>query len=101
MILFQSVNLIATQNIETSGEMFDVKKTQVFILVFVAFFVGTGSCNKHVKRSFDPRNHTAWPKDMESVCGISMSRNKIVGGRNAAIGDYPWQARIHGKKKRK
>lgn len=37
--------------------------------------------------------HPNWPNDTMAECGVSAS-DRIVGGRNATLGQYPWLARI-------
>ena len=37
-------------------------------------------------------NHPNWPKTDE-VCGISYS-DRIIGGKNSALGQYPWIAHL-------
>lgn len=37
--------------------------------------------------------HPNWPHDTMSDCGVSVT-DRIVGGRNATLGQYPWLARI-------
>lgn len=39
------------------------------------------------------RAHKNWPKDLENDCGISYA-DRIIGGTNASLGQYPWLARI-------
>lgn len=43
---------------------------------------------------FDVEQHPNWPKHLESVCGISYDSDRIIGGTNATLGQYPWQARL-------
>lgn len=40
------------------------------------------------------QEHRNWPRDTEEVCGISYDADRIVGGSNAGLGQFPWQARI-------
>ena len=37
-------------------------------------------------------NHPNWPKT-EEICGISYS-DRIIGGKNSALGQYPWIAHL-------
>lgn len=37
--------------------------------------------------------HPNWPSDTQDECGISYA-DRIVGGINASLGQYPWLARI-------
>lgn len=43
--------------------------------------------------SCDFRSHPNWPKEAEQVCGESHS-DRIIGGGFAALGQYPWMARL-------
>lgn len=43
-------------------------------------------------RSNDPFNHPNWPQTSD-VCGHSYS-DRIIGGQNAALGQYPWIAHL-------
>lgn len=47
---------------------------------------------KNVRSSSDAFNHPNWPKTAE-VCGHSYS-DRIIGGQNAALGQYPWIAHL-------
>lgn len=42
--------------------------------------------------TFDVRGHKNWPKDLEKVCGISYDSDRIIGGTEAGLGQFPWQA---------
>ena len=42
---------------------------------------------------FEPLEHANWPHDVGDDCGVSYS-DRIIGGTNAALGQYPWIARI-------
>lgn len=41
----------------------------------------------------DHRKHKNWPNHVEDLCGES-STDRIIGGENAALGQFPWMARI-------
>lgn len=41
----------------------------------------------------DIHMHPNWPRDTMSECGISAA-DRIVGGKNATLGQYPWLARL-------
>lgn len=41
----------------------------------------------------DILQHQNWPKDTHDICGISYA-DRIIGGINASLGQYPWLARI-------
>lgn len=46
-----------------------------------------------VERSLgDFRAHPNWPKHVEGICGESYN-DRIIGGRTAKIGQFPWMAR--------
>lgn len=40
-----------------------------------------------------PADHVNWPRDMDMECGISFA-DRIIGGVNASLGQYPWLARL-------
>lgn len=40
------------------------------------------------------REHMNWPTDFDGDCGENFS-DRIIGGMNASIGQYPWIARLH------
>lgn len=60
----------------------------VFSLLLFGFILSVYATGMNV------RNHTNWPKDMEQLCGVSYDADRIIGGSDASIGQYPWQARI-------
>lgn len=43
--------------------------------------------------STDIKVHQNWPTYTETICGISYA-DRIIGGLNATLGQYPWLARI-------
>lgn len=57
----------------------------VFIL-FSAFI--------YVHGRTDWREHKNWPKEFEDNCGENYA-DRIIGGKNATIGQFPWMARLH------
>lgn len=42
----------------------------------------------------NPRSHPNWPFSMETICGEALS-DRIIGGKNAKLGQFPWMARLH------
>lgn len=45
-------------------------------------------------QTVDVRQHPNWPKRFETVCGESYDSDRIIGGMDATLGQYPWQARL-------
>lgn len=48
----------------------------------------------------DPKNHPNWHMVDNPHCGSSLS-DRIIGGVNATIGQYPWLARVGYNSKKK
>lgn len=61
-----------------------LKSTAIF------FFIVIFSIEKSVS---DFRRHPNWPKRFEKTCGESYT-DRIIGGRKAALGQFPWMTRL-------
>lgn len=48
---------------------------------------------KGMANNSDIHMHPNWPRETMSECGISAA-DRIVGGKNATLGQYPWLARL-------
>lgn len=44
-------------------------------------------------------HHVDWTEDTDEECGITYT-DRIIGGTNASLGQYPWLARIGYRSKR-
>ena len=66
---------------------------QIIILVnfFYIFHSYVASCQYNVFLNL--KNHRNWPANVDESCGVS-NENRIIGGSNASLGQYPWLARI-------
>lgn len=42
----------------------------------------------------DLRLHRSWPRQFDDNCGENFA-DRIIGGKNASLGQYPWIARLH------
>ncbi|KAJ8897993.1 hypothetical protein PR048_003353 [Dryococelus australis] len=49
--------------------------------------------NNPPNETFEPRHHDKWKLFDHKICGTS-SQVRIVGGKEATLGAYPWIARI-------
>ncbi|XP_055322026.1 CLIP domain-containing serine protease HP8-like [Sitodiplosis mosellana] len=46
-------------------------------------------CTLAIEGYTDFRLHKNWPKDMDEICG-ELSQDRIIGGKFANLGQYPW-----------
>lgn len=61
-----------------------------FLKTILVFLI----CNTALVNSIqNVLEHPNWPSDTQDECGISFT-DRIVGGINASLGQYPWLARI-------
>lgn len=56
----------------------------------ICFFIVIFSIKNSVS---DFRRHSNWPKRFEKTCGESYT-DRIIGGQTAALGQFPWMARL-------
>lgn len=45
------------------------------------------------QQKLDILKHPNWPAGIQDQCGLSFS-DRIIGGVNASLGQYPWLVRI-------
>lgn len=63
----------------------------LFLLIWFLIDVSTSYCS--VASPTDIVEHPNWPKDVQDECGTSYA-DRIIGGKNASLGQFPWLARI-------
>lgn len=61
-------------------------------VVIVTFVVlSSASCDQFLDQSL--QSHLLWPKELDQICGESYT-DRIIGGKDAELGQYPWIARL-------
>ncbi len=65
--------------------------TMRLLLIWFLIDITTSYCS--ISSQSDIVNHPNWPKDVQDDCGISYA-DRIIGGKNASLGQFPWLARI-------
>lgn len=63
----------------------------LFLLLWILIDMSTSYCA--VTSDSDIVTHPNWPKNVQDDCGISYA-DRIIGGKNASLGQFPWLARI-------
>lgn len=76
-------------NEDKMAKFSELLKFDVILLTIVVFIN-----NVCVVRAFNAREHKSWPKKYENMCGDNVS-DRIIGGENATLGQFPWIARLH------
>lgn len=64
----------------------------VFLWFLVIFGSVSLSFSKYVSIPLLRKSHANWPHDMKSKCGKIDSMDRIIGGKDAQLGQYPWMA---------
>lgn len=71
----------------------------IYLLWIVFVIIKSTNCLCFSSSTAIPRkmdmltNHPNRPTDIEEQCGLSFA-DRIIGGVNASLGQYPWLARI-------
>lgn len=63
------------------------------LLLLIWFIVDISTNYGSVSSEVDVVKHPNWPKDVQDDCGVSYA-DRIIGGKNASLGQFPWLARI-------
>lgn len=64
----------------------------LLLLIWFLIDMSTSYCSV-AKSESDIVKHPNWPRDVQDDCGISYA-DRIIGGKNASLGQFPWLARI-------
>lgn len=70
----------------------------MFLFLIISVIISNLSSVNCESKMLNVREHRNWPKSLEGECGISYA-DRIIGGINASLGQYPWLARIGYKSK--
>lgn len=62
-------------------------------MIWLKISLYIGFCWCQMAAALNIRDHQNWPHDMDNECGISYT-DRIIGGTNASLGQYPWLARL-------
>lgn len=63
------------------------------LLLLIWFLIDMSKSYCWISSNTDVVKHPNWPKDVQDDCGISYA-DRIIGGKNASLGQFPWLARI-------